>query len=85
MTGDAGAGQPQSRLEPWDEQALEALRLGWGEAYEIGYDDERGWWAARRDRIGGLFTAADPEALRDYVREDYGVKPVPRDLPAATL
>jgi hypothetical protein len=36
-----------------DEAALEALRFGWGDAYLIGHDDERGYWAARRDKIGG--------------------------------
>ena len=35
-----------------DGEALEAIRFGWGDAYVIGYDDERGYWAARRDRIG---------------------------------
>jgi hypothetical protein len=65
-----------------DEEALEALGFGWGEAYLIGHDDERGYWAARRDRIGGLFTASDPDELRRAITEDYAIKPVPRE-PAA--
>ena len=65
-----------------DGQALEALRFGWGDAYEIGHDDERGYWAARRDRIGGLLTADTPDELRQAITEDYAVKPVPRK-PAA--
>ena len=58
------------------------LRFGWGDAYEIGHDDERGYWAARRDRIGGLLTAAALDELRQAITEDYAAKPVPRE-PAA--
>jgi hypothetical protein len=77
-----GAGQAQDELKPWDEAGLEALRWHWGEAYMIGHDDERGWWAARRDRIGGLLAAADPGGLEQAILADYRLKPVPRDLPA---
>ena len=62
-----------------DDEALEALRWDWGEAYLIGHDDERGWWAARRDRIGSLLIGADPDALRAAIRADYALKRVPRD------
>jgi hypothetical protein len=74
-------------LKPWDEAALEAIRFGWGEAYMIGHDDERGYWAGRRDGIGGLLTAETPDGLRRAITEDYGVNPVPRDAGAeeATL
>lgn len=65
-----------------DEDALSALEFDWGEAYMIGHDEERGWWAARRDRIGSYFTAPGPEELREAIRGDYDLKPVPRDLPA---
>jgi hypothetical protein len=76
------AGQDEEGLPPREEETLEAIRFGWGDAYLIGYDDERGYWAARRDRIGGLLTADAPDALRDAITEDYAVKPVPRE-PAA--
>jgi hypothetical protein len=59
-----GTDQAQGGLKPWDEAALEALRWDWDTAYLIGHDDKRGWWAARRDRIGGLLTAGSPDALR---------------------
>jgi hypothetical protein len=65
-----------------DGEALEALRFGWGDAYLIDYDGERGYWAARRDRIGGLLTASDPDELRNAITEDYAVKPVPRESAA---
>jgi hypothetical protein len=59
-----------------DEQALEALEHDFGAAYMLGYDDDRGWWAARRDQIGGLLTEGTPEALRAEIEEDHGMKPV---------
>jgi hypothetical protein len=65
-----------------DEEALEALRFGWGDAYLIGHDDERGYWAARRDRIGGLLTADSPDELRQAITDDYAVEPVPRETAA---
>ena len=65
-----------------DDQALAALVYGWGDAYLIGFDCQRGWWAARRDQIGGYLTAHDHDGLWAAIREDYDHKPVPRDLPA---
>jgi hypothetical protein len=79
MTGNAGSGQPQCSLKPWDESALEAIRFGWGDAYLIGHDDEHGYWAARRDRIGSLLTALTPDELRQAITEDYALMPVPRE------
>ena len=72
------AGTPQSMAAR--DQALEALRFHWGDAYEIGEDDEHGWWAKRRDGKGGLITAADPDELRRLIYEDHDLMPVPRDL-----
>jgi hypothetical protein len=79
MRGHSGKGQSQSTLTPSEQDALEAVRFGWGDAYMIGHDDERGYWAARRDRIGGLLTAADADELRQAISEDYALKPVPRE------
>lgn len=67
-----------------DSDALGALRFGWGDAYEIGHDDERGCWARRRDGLGGDITAGDPDALWAAIRADYDVKAVPRGLPGST-
>jgi hypothetical protein len=64
-----------------DGDALAALRFGWGEAYRIGWDATRGWWAHRRDDLGGDITATDPDTLWQSIRVDYDLKPVPRDLP----
>lgn len=64
-----------------DERTLAALRWGWGEAYRIGWDASHGCWANRRDNLGGDLTADDPDNLWQAIREDYDLKPVPRDLP----
>ncbi len=77
-----GTDQRQDELKPWEKEALEALRWHWGDAYEIGHDDEHGWHAARRDQIGGLLTGAGPDELGHAITEDYAFKPVPRELPA---
>jgi hypothetical protein len=64
---------------PARDQALKALRWNWGDAFELGEDDEHGWRAERRDGIGGLITAADPGELDVLVDTDYGLMPVSRD------
>jgi hypothetical protein len=63
-TPGQGAGAP---ARPGD--ALAALRLAWGGAYEFGHD-RRGYWARRRGG-GGVITAAGPDRLLDRVRGDY--------------
>ena len=77
-----GTDQAQDELKAWDEAALKTLLWHWGEAYFIGHDDEHGWWAARRDQIGGLLDGADPGELEQAITADYALKPVPRELPA---
>jgi hypothetical protein len=75
---------PQAAEIGADQDLLAALRFGWGEAYRIGWDAERGWWAARRDDLGGAITADEPEALSAAIYADYSLKPIPRD-PSAPL
>jgi hypothetical protein len=59
-----------------EQDALEALRLHWGEHYLIGHNPEIGWWAARRNVTGHLITAQGPDELHAAMAEDYGpVKP----------
>lgn len=67
---------------PREQDALDALRYDWGGAYLTGRDDVRGWWAARRDRIGGLLTAADPDELRATIADDFAMWPVDSDTAA---
>ena len=82
MAGEAAA-PPAAGDGPGtaDEQALAALRWGWGEAYRIGWDSARGWWAARRDGKGGDITAGDSDQLWQAIVDDYTLLPVPRDCP----
>jgi hypothetical protein len=67
------------------DQELAALRYGWGEAYEIERDAAGGFQAKRRDGLGGPITADDPDALWQGIKDDYDLKPVPRDLPPEAL
>jgi hypothetical protein len=63
--------------------AVAALRHGWGDAYRIGWDAKRYWWARRRDGLGGDITAHDPDELWSAILDDYTLKPVPRLDPPA--
>ena len=58
--------------------AVAGLRYGWGEAYRIGWEARRGWWANRRDGLGGDIAAEDPDELWSAIFADYQLKPVPR-------
>ena len=60
-----------------EEQILDALRLGWGDIYEIGVGLD-GFWARRRDGLGETIVDKDPGEVRRKVSEDYAMKP-PRD------
>ena len=62
----------------FDESALADLRYGWGEAYRIGWDPRRGWWANRRDGKGDDITADSADALWDVIYADYTASPVRR-------
>jgi hypothetical protein len=62
--------------------ALAELRWGWGEAYRIGWDAVRGWWANRRDGKGEDITAADHDELGAAIFADYTSSPVRRDYSA---
>lgn len=78
MEDAAGRTTASTRATAADTDALDALRWHWGEAYEIGVDDERGWWARRGDGLGGDITASGPDELRAAIWENYALKPVPR-------
>jgi hypothetical protein len=75
-----GRAAPQAASGQVGEQELAALQWNWGNAYLIGCDDEHGWWASRRDQVGGLLTEAGPDELRAAIVADYDLKPVPRDF-----
>jgi hypothetical protein len=64
------------------DDALDALRWNWGDAYDIGCTDGE-WWFFRRDGIGGKRTANSPDLLRNTIVEDYTFRPVRRDAASA--
>jgi len=72
--GDARAAEGLSPDEV--KRALEALEPDFGEAFMLGYDEEHGWHAARRDRIGGYLEGDTPGELRTAMAESLAMKPV---------
>lgn len=62
--------------ETAEADALEALELGYGAAYRIGYGEEHGWRAVRRDGLGGFLEAGGPGELRAAMDEDCALRPV---------
>jgi hypothetical protein len=60
-----------------EDQVLDALQLGWEGAYEFGAV-AGGYWARRRDSLGGTLMDEDPGELRRMVIEDYAVRPLRR-------
>ena len=66
-----------------EQDALEALRHHWGEAYEIEHSGEHRWRAKRRDGLGGWLTAGNPDELLRMIAADYALKPVQRGAPPA--
>ena len=55
-------GATRGVLEPTEAEALEALRLAWGSAWDIGRPGA-GWRAARRDGTGHVLTRASAAGL----------------------
>ena len=71
---------PQAaRTAAADENALAELRWGWGEAYRIGWDARRGYWANRRDGRGDDLTADSQDVLWAAIFADYTSSPVRRN------
>lgn len=65
--------------ETSDDRVLEALRHEWDDAYEFGTGPD-GFWARRRDGLGGALVSEDPGELRRMVSEDHAMHP-PRRRP----
>jgi hypothetical protein len=64
------AGQRRGVFEVDEDRTLEALRLAWGDAYDIGF--ERGLWiATSRDSGGRTFSGDTPDALNVKIRADW--------------
>ena len=52
-------------------RALDALRLSWGDVFDIGHEYDR-WVASRRDGRGGALEGATPDELNRQMRADWG-------------
>jgi hypothetical protein len=65
--------------EASDDRVLEALRHEWDGAYEFGMGSD-GFWARRRDGLGGALVSEDPGELRRMVSDDCAMYP-PRSRP----
>jgi len=61
----------------FEANAVDALRLHWGDAYEITVADGL-WRAWRLDRIGGVIEERSPEKLRQAIMDDHETRPVRR-------
>jgi hypothetical protein len=53
-----------------EHRAAEALRLAWGQAYDIGFADGA-WRACRLDGPGTLLTGTTPDELTAAIRADW--------------
>lgn len=78
MEDAAGRTAARTQATAADTDALDTLRWHWEDAYEIGHDPERGWWARRGDGLGGDVIASGPDELGAAIWENYTLKPVPR-------
>jgi len=68
--GAAVAGQAEDSAGTLEEdRALEALRLAWGDAYDVRF--ERGAWVATSRTGGDTFTGDTPDALNVRIRTDW--------------
>lgn len=52
------------------DRAIEALRLAWGTAYDLGFADGA-WHACRLDGDGTLITGTTPDELNAAIRADW--------------
>ena len=50
-----------------EDRALDALRMSWGDVYDIGHEYDR-WVASRRDGRGGALTGSTPDELNRQMR-----------------
>jgi hypothetical protein len=55
------------------DRAAEALRLAWGEVYDIGFADGA-WRATRLDGTGHLLSGQVPDELAVAIRADWGAR-----------
>jgi hypothetical protein len=73
---DAAIGRRRGVFEIDSARALEALRVAWGDAYAVCFDDAilpggAGWRAWRLDSSGTMVTGTTPDELDAAIRADW--------------
>jgi hypothetical protein len=69
-TGQPGGGQPRGVFDVDEGRTLEALRLAWGDAYDV--DAGHGTWTAVSwDGEARTLTGNTPDALNVKIRADW--------------
>jgi hypothetical protein len=66
----AAHGRRRRVFEVDEDRAIEALRLAWGDAYDIGFADGA-WRACRHDGDGSVLTGRMPDELNAAMRADW--------------
>ena len=69
-TGFLMTGQRRGVFDVHEDRALEALRLAWADAYDIGFEGGT-WTATSRDAEARTFTGDTPDALNVKIRADW--------------
>jgi hypothetical protein len=72
-TSDHGQQRRRGVFDVDEDRALDALRMSWGDVYDIDIGHEYGRWVARRrDGRGGPLTGETPDELNRQMRADWG-------------
>jgi hypothetical protein len=62
--------QPRGVFDVDEERALDALRLEWGDAYDVGFE-AGAWLALSRDHGRRVLTGQTPDELAAALRADW--------------
>ena len=73
MTGGTAGTAHRGPFDVDQDRALDALRLAWGDVYDLGFADSA-YRAARIDGTGDLLTAQTPDELDAEIRADWAAR-----------
>ena len=82
MTAGQAGGNRRGVFEVDEDSALEALRLAWGDAYAVCFDDALGagagrWQAWRLGGDGTMLAGSTPDELNAAIRADCASRSLP--------
>ena len=66
----SAAGRQRGVFDVDQDRAVEALRLAWGDAYEVSFNDDK-YRASRVDGDGEELTGGTPDELNARIRADW--------------